>query len=143
MAEFSFTESGRDSAVQLLRYAMVGLAINVSGYLVYLLITYFGLTPKITVTMLYFVGALAGFWGNRKLTFMHQGSVFGAGARYAAAHGLGYLINLAILILFVDSLGYPHQWVQAVAVFVVAGYLFLAFKFFVFSSLKKPGVDVS
>jgi uncharacterized membrane protein (GlpM family) len=57
-------------------------------------------------------------------------------------HASGYLCNLAILRVFVDRLGYPHQIVQAVAIFVVAAYLFLAFKMFVFvtptNAQEKP-----
>jgi len=56
----------------------------------------------------------------------------GAGVRYVIAHCIGYLLNLSILIVFVDKLGYAHQWVQAIAIFVVAAFLFLAFKVFVF-----------
>lgn len=56
----------------------------------------------------------------------------GAGVRYVIAHCIGYLLNLSILIVFVDELGYAHQWVQAIAIFVVAAFLFLAFKVFVF-----------
>ena len=133
-----------DSSVQqLLRYGLVGVAVNLTGYLVYLLITYLGLTPKITMTFLYFVGATAGFWGNRKLAFKHQGSLFGSGMRYIVAHGLGYLINLALLMMFVDRLGYAHQWVQAFAIFVVAAYLFVAFKFFVFAVDKSAAGEDS
>lgn len=138
MAEFPRTEIASSWLRQLIRYGLVGLTINLLGYLVYLLLTYLGVSPKITMSMLYFIGAVAGFWGNRRLAFMDQGSLLGSGARYVLAHGLGYLINLTILIVFVDQLGFAHQWVQAVAIFVVAGYLFVAFKLFVFASLSKP-----
>ena len=111
----------------------MGLAINLVGYSIYLLITYLGIEPKITMSLLYGAGATVSFFGNRKLTFSHSGSLLGSGIRYVIAHCFGYLINLAILILMVDRLGYPHQWVQAAAVFVVAIFLFLAFKYFVFS----------
>ena len=123
----------RRSFIQLFRYGLIGLASNLAGYLVYLLLTHLGATPKITMSMLYLVGATIGFWGNRKLTFMHKGHVMGAGTRYVIAHCFGYLINLFILSLMVDKLGYPHQWVQAAAIFIVAGFLFLMFKFFVFT----------
>jgi putative flippase GtrA len=122
----------RESVTQLFRYALVGLLSNVVGYLVYLAFTYFGGTPKVTMTLLYGVGAAVGFFGNRSLTFEHQGSIMGAGVRYVIAHCIGYLLNLSILIVFVDKLGYAHQWVQAIAIFVVAAFLFLAFKVFVF-----------
>lgn len=123
----------RGSFEQLIRFAFVGIVSNLAGYLLYLLLTYFGATPKLTMTLLYVVGATIGYIGNRNLTFAHKGSLFGSGVRYLLAHCVGYGINLVILIIFVDKLGYPHQWVQAVAIFVVAGCLFIAFKFFVFT----------
>ena len=117
---------------QLIRYALIGVLSNTAGYLVYLVLTYLGGAPKVAMTVLYGVGAAVGFIGNRSLTFEHQGSIMGAGGRYVIVHCVGYLLNLGMLILFVDELGYAHQWVQGIAVFVVAAFLFLAFKVFVF-----------
>jgi len=122
----------RELVTQLFRYALVGLLSNVVGYLVYLALTYLGGTPKVTMTLLYGVGAAVGFVGNRSLTFGYQGSIKGAGMRYVIAHCCGYLLNLSILIVFVDNLGYAHQWVQAITIFIVAAFLFLALKVFVF-----------
>lgn len=122
----------RKSVIQLFRYALIGLLSNIAGYLVYLALTYMGGTPKVTMTLLYGVGAAVGFFGNRSLTFEHKGGVMGAGVRYVIVHSFGYLINLGILIVFVDILGYAHQWVQAVAIFLVAAFLFVLFKLFVF-----------
>ena len=122
----------RQSGAELLRYGVVGIATNIVGYLVYLLVTYAGGTPKLTMSVLYIVGAALGFVGNRWWTFSHEGHVLRAGVRYIIAHCFGYLINLALLLTLVDYLGYPHQWVQGLAIVVVAFYLFLAFKFFVF-----------
>ncbi|MGA9666224.1 MAG: GtrA family protein [Gallionella sp.] len=123
---------GKRSSGQLVRYGLVGIASNLSGYLVYLLITYWGGGPKVTMTLLYIVGASVGFYGNRQWTFAHKGAVLKSSSRYFVAHFFGYLINLFILLTFVDELGYPHQWVQAAAVLVVAGFLFVVFKYFVF-----------
>lgn len=122
----------RASTIELLRYGVIGLLTNSIGYMVYLLITYTGGTPKITMSVLYAVGTAIGFMGNRKWTFAHDGDVLSAGARYIFAHSLGYTLNLSILIVMVDYLGYPHQWVQILSIFAVAGFLFLMFKFFVF-----------
>lgn len=124
----------RGMTIQLFRYTFVGIAINAIGYLVYILFTYIGATPKLTMSLLYVVGVVIGFWGNRELTFAHKGSVLGTGILYLIAHCFGYIINLAILVVMVDKLKYAHQWVQAVAIFVVAGFLFPIFKFFVFKS---------
>ena len=132
MANRSPTTKSGDSFRQLFRYALVGLLSNVTGYLIYLVLTYLGGTPKVTMSLLYGIGAAVGFFGNRRFTFSHQGSILGSGGRYVISHFIGYLLNLSMLSLFVDKFGYAHQWVQAIAIFIVAGFLFLAFKVFVF-----------
>ena len=141
MSNVTVAEKTQGSFIQLARYAFVGIVSNLAGYLVYFLVTYLGATPKITMTILYAVGAVIGYIGNRNFTFAHQGSLLGSGVRYFIAHFFGYFINLVILIIFVDQLGYAHQWVQAVAIFVVAAFLFIAFKFFVFTKLNVLNMD--
>lgn len=129
----------RKSAGQLVRYGLVGIASNSVGYLVYLLITYWGVEPKVFITFMYPLGAAIGFFGNRQWAFAHKGALLKSGFRYFVAHFFGYLINLFILLAFVDGLGYPHQWVQAVAIFVVSGFLFVVFKYFVFPRAENFG----
>lgn len=133
--------NNQHSSTQLFRYALVGITSNSIGYAVYLLFTSLGASPKVTMTLLYGLGATIGFLGNRNLTFVHKGSIFGSGIRYAIAHLFGYLINLALLVVFVDKIGYAHQFVQAVAIFIVATFLFIAFKFFVFTDLNTSVSD--
>lgn len=126
---------------QLFKYAVIGMASNFVGYLVYLLVTQFEVEPKIAMSLLYSVGASVGFFGNSKFTFSYKSGLMGPGVRYFMVHTLGYLINLCILIVFVDFIGYQHQVVQAIAVFIVAAFLFVAFKFFVFraTNVKAMG----
>lgn len=141
MSNLATVGKARGSFAQLTRYALVGIVSNLAGYLVYLMVTYLGATPKLTMTFLYGVGAAIGYIGNRNVTFAHKGSLLGSGIRYFMAHCFGYFINLSILIMFVDKFGYAHQWVQAIAIFVVAGFLFIAIKFFVFTDLNASKVD--
>ncbi|MCU1762152.1 GtrA family protein [Pseudomonas sp. 14P_8.1_Bac3] len=122
-------------ATQLLRYAVVGLISNSCGYALYLLLTEFGTTPKVTMSTIYACGALIGFFGNRKLTFSHEGGLLGSGSRFVIAQLGGYAINFLLLDVLVDRLGYPHQWVQASAIVIVAIYLFVTLKFFVFKAI--------
>lgn len=117
---------------QLIRYGLVGVASNLAMYVVYLLITYIGMEPKKAMTVVYLIGASVGFFGHRTWSFAHRGSAINSAIRYAAAHLSGYVLNLFILVVFVDRLGYPHQAVQAVAIIVVAMFLFVLFKYFVF-----------
>ena len=125
--------------LQLLRYGVVGVVTNLALYLFYLLITYLGIEPKMAMTIAYVVGALIGFAGHRQWTFSHKGALLGSGARYCIAHFFGYLINFLILLTFVDTLGYSHRLVQAVAIIVVAGFLFITFRYFVFPKTEHRG----
>lgn len=127
----------RTSAGQLLRYGLLGLATNIAGFLVYLLVTHLGAPPAATMSFFYAIGAILGFWGNKRLTFAHRGGVLASGMRYVLVHAVGYCLNLLLLLIFVNKLGYPHQWVQGAAILIVAGYLFLAFKFFVFAHPER------
>jgi putative flippase GtrA len=120
---------------QLIRYGLIGLASNALIYFAYLVITYFGIPPKITMTLVYIAGAFIGFVGNRKLTFAYRGDATWAVSRFIMAHFFGYLLNYLILFIFVDHLGYYHQWVQIAAIMFVAAFLFIAFKYFVFREI--------
>lgn len=126
----------RDTLTRLMRYGMVGLALNFAGYLLYLALTWLGIGPKTTMTLLYAVGAVTGYFGHRKLAFSYGGSVLGSAARYCLAHLCGYGLNFALLYILVDRLNYPHQWIQAGAIFVVAAFLFICFNFLVFPSTR-------
>ncbi|VXC35738.1 GtrA family protein [Aeromicrobium sp. 9AM] len=126
---------------QLLRYGFVGVVSNAVAFGVYIIITALGASPKVTAGAVYVGAAAVGFVGNRRLTFAHEGSVWGAGARYVVAHAGGFLLNLCILTLLLDHYGWSHVWSQAFAIVVVAAYLFAAFKFFVFRSEAPSDQD--
>jgi|SRR5690606_19977954 len=117
---------------QAIRYATVGILTNVLGYSVYLAITYLGGTPKTTMSALYATGVLISFFANRQFTFRHDGHIGRAGIRFLVAHSAGYAINFLILLVGVDKLGFAHQYVQGVAIIVVAGFLFVLLRLCVF-----------
>lgn len=122
---------------QLIRYGFVGGGVNLILYLGYLFINYFGLEPKKSMSLIYFVGVVIGFYGHRQLTFAHGGDVRQSMLRYMATHFFGYSINFFLLLIMVDYFGYPHELVQAVAIFVVAAFLFVVFKYWVFPESNK------
>ena len=120
------------NSTQFFRYAVVGILSNLLGYAVYLIISWLGVAPKVAMTGMYFLGALMGYFGNKSWSFSYSGNILGSFGRYWLAHLGGYALNFSILYLFVDNLGYMHQIVQGIAIFIVAAYLFVMFKFFVF-----------
>ncbi|MBG6154501.1 putative flippase GtrA [Labrenzia sp. EL_159] len=122
---------------QLLRYASVGLAANLIAYFVYLTLTYFSVEPKIAMTAIYISGLTASYLGNSRWTFTQSRSTLSTMIGYGCAHACGYAINFSLLYIFVDLYGFPHQIVQAVAIVIVACFLFVVFKTLVFSELRN------
>ncbi len=117
---------------QLARYGIVGIASNGLLYAIYLVLTGTGMGHKVAATIVYGLGVLQAFSFNKAWTFRHHGALSMSFCRYLVAYGLGYLLNIAGLIVLVDSRGYPHQLAQGMMIFVVAAFLFFLQKWWVF-----------
>jgi putative flippase GtrA len=115
-----------------LKYAIVGVLSNAVGYAFYVGLTFFQVAPKAAVTLLYVSTALLSFVGNKRLTFAYEGRGLATLIRYVIAQALGYLFNISILVVFVDRMGCDHRVVQACTIIVVAMFLFVLMKYFVF-----------
>ena len=132
------TDRGLQVGKSFWRFGVVGVLSNVAGYCAYLLVTWLGGGPKTSMTLLYAVGVLSGFIGNRAWVFQHNGPGWPSLIRYGLAYLVGYGLDWLLLHVFVDELGYPHELVQAAAVLIVAAYLFPTLRFFVFRSVQAP-----
>lgn len=122
---------------QFLTYGIVGLSLNLILYFLYLIFVTLGADPKLSMTLVYVIGVVVGFYSHRKITFAHTGSVSRSITRFLIAHGIGYIINLSCLFILVDTFGFAHQLIQALSILIVALYLFIIFKFWVFPEVKK------
>ena len=87
---------------------------------------------KTAMTLLYGVGVLQTFVFNKRWSFRHQGPATLALRRYIVSYGLGYVINILVLWVFVDKLEFQHQWVQGIMIFVLAAMLFVLQRYWVF-----------
>ena len=121
---------------QIIRYGVVGVANNLLGYSIYLIVTWLWLDPKIAVSILYPISATIAYFSHAKYSFSYNGRHASSIARYAFAHVLGYSANILLLYIFVDKLLFPHEFVQLISIVVVAGILFLLFRYFVFVGSK-------
>jgi putative flippase GtrA len=117
---------------QFIRYGVIGLAINVTGYASYLVLTHTLLGSRSAMTLTYCSGVLIGFALNRKITFQFAGDRSAAFTRYVAAYALGYGINLAGLWLFVDCFGVAREIVQGDLILCLTVALFLLQRLWVF-----------
>ncbi len=124
----------REAAGQFTRYAIVGLASNALAFSLYLILTIAGMDHKLAMTLLYGLGVAQTFVFNKRWSFRHVGMHGPAFVRYCISYGLGYVINLLALLVLVDHMRYPHEFVQGVMVLSLAAMLFLLQKFWVFRS---------
>jgi putative flippase GtrA len=117
---------------QVLRYGIVGLGSNGLGYILYLGLTALDMPPKLAMSLLYMVGVLQTFVFNKSWTFRYAGRGRLAFRRHIALYAFGYGLNLLLMALFIDTLGWAHQWVMAGLVLLMAVFFFAGQKFWVF-----------
>jgi putative flippase GtrA len=121
----------------LARYGVVGVLNNLLGYLIYILVTLLWLDAKVAVTLMYPIGAVTAYFGHARYSFAYSGRTSFSVVRYSIAHMIGYGVNISLLYLLSDLLGYPHQLVQAAAIISVGGILYLLFRHFVFPNYSQ------
>lgn len=116
----------------LIYFAFIGFLTNLSGYCLFLLMTWIGIGYKLSMTCLYFFCAGLSYSGNKRLTFSHRSGNRASCLRFLFVYLLSYLLNLFALIFFVDYLGLSYYKIEALAIIVIAGFMFISLKLFVF-----------
>jgi putative flippase GtrA len=119
-------------SMETIRFGVVGVASNLVLYFLYLLFTYFGMGHKESMTILFLIGVTQTFFLNKNWTFRHGGAGIIFLKKYALVYLIAYLINLLALYFFVDYHGFHHEYVQAIAILVIAFYSYMAQRFWVF-----------
>jgi putative flippase GtrA len=125
----------KSSLLEFLRYGIVGIFFNALGYSLYIVLTLYWLSPFLAVAIFYPISVTISYFAHRKHTFKRHNVKFKAinFIRYFIIYITGYIINLTMIIIFYNYLHIPHQIVQLVAIFIVAIFLFIAVKLFVFT----------
>lgn len=118
--------------VQFTRFVAVGVGLNASLYVAYLLLTWLGMGHEAAMTITFCLGALLGFFFNRNLTFRHRGDYRAALLRFMECYAILYMINFAALWFFAGRMGIAHQIVQGGAVLVIALLAFVLQRYWVF-----------
>jgi putative flippase GtrA len=122
---------------QFLRYSLVGIVSNAMGYSSYLIVTSIGVGSVKGMTIVYVCACLASFAGNKQWTFGDATRTRKLFPRYVAIQIFAYATNLFLLLLLHKRLGFPHQWVQLLAIAVVATELFILSKYYVFRGAQN------
>ncbi len=123
-----------NTLTQFIRFSIVGFVASVLCFSLYLLFTHFGAAPKLVMSLLYFFNMAICFVCNWRWVFANNQHFLNASGKYFFTQLIGYVLNLMALEIIADLLGYPHQLAQALGMIIVAAFLFIAFKFYVFPS---------
>jgi putative flippase GtrA len=117
---------------KIARFGIVGITSNTIGYALYLLFTWLGVPYLIATTVLYIIGTIMGYFGNKKFTFGDTQQIHKTIFWYVLAYLGGYIILYAMMYVFVERMHVFHAYVQLAAIGVVAVYLFFMMRFVVF-----------
>ncbi|CAD6002674.1 GtrA family protein [Agreia sp. COWG] len=127
---------GRLWRSRVVRFGALGVANNLLAYAIFAGLTLAGVASIAAATITYVLGMVVSYLGNRSFTFRHTGSARRSLVRFLIVNAVGYGINVAILAIFVEHLGFNALLVQFVAIVIVAGFIFVSMRFWVFSGDK-------
>ena len=113
-------------------FIIVGLINNGTTYALFVVLTLIGVQPFLAVSITYVAGMFISFFGNRRLTFQHDGRTAQTVTRFLLVNAFAYGVNIGILALFVSRLDFPPIPVQFGAVIVVAAITFFSMRLWVF-----------
>lgn len=117
---------------QIVRFGLVGVGSNLALYLAFVLLLHIGVAYAAAMTATYLGGVALGFWLHRNWTFRTSGLLFGSAVRYGIAYVGGYALNFLGLMLLVERARWSAANAQGAMVVIVAGFLFLVQKYWVF-----------
>lgn len=121
-----------EAYLETFRFFVTGIISNTLGYFLFLVAIYIlGIGHKIAITILFAVGMAINFSLNRTWTFKSRGSYTTALFKFLVVYLSGYGLNIFILSVFVDHMGYSPAWVQFFAIGFLAIYYFITNKYFI------------
>lgn len=117
---------------QLVRYAIVGIAVNTLAYVSFLGMIAIGLHYQVAATLMFPLAMAASYGANRCWSFEYRGAISRSLADYIALYIGAWLLNLLVLWICVDLLRWRPAIVQAAAIVCIAGLIFLGQRYWVF-----------
>lgn len=126
---------------QLVRFLIVGIASNAVLYLLYLTATSIGIEHKDAMTGLFALGILQTFFFNKNWSFRNRSANTSTFVRYMTAYSVAYGINLAAMLVLVDHYHLSDRLIQAVMIVVVATFMFVAQRYWVFRAPRRPSAE--
>lgn len=118
---------------QASRYAVVGLLNTLIGLLVIVACqALLGFSPYVANACGYAAGIVVGYAANRNWTFRNSGAIGLSAALYVAMFATCYVLNLVVLWLGLNVLGWPAALAQTAGMVTYTVCFFVGCKLVVF-----------
>ena len=133
------TDDLRQKIQEVVMFGLVGLAASVVHFLAaVVLIEWASVSISLSNVLAFLCALPVSYFGHAFLTFASER--YGretdvtkqSAGRFVTLSVTGFCINQASVVYFAAYLGYPHRIVLVVTIIGVAGFLFLASKFWAF-----------
>jgi len=115
-----------------LKFVFSGVLINGISFLLYLFFVWLGVSPKISLSFLYWVAVVYTFFINRSFVFNHEGKLLFSFVKHLSVYAVGYLISISIMTFALDWMALNHLYSMAFASVVMPIYFYLMQKHLVF-----------
>jgi len=134
--------SGRQLLLQWARFAVIGIKANVLYYVLYLLMTgAAGLSPTLSVTIVYVFGIVYTFALNKSFVFRDSGVVSDQFLKYVLVYLFAWGMNIMTLEFMISRLAMNHALAQGILICVFAVLIFLALRVLVFRKVPQRDED--
>jgi len=119
---------------QAARFLVVGLLAMGTHFLVFLVISHFGVAALIGNVIAFVVAFQVSFWGHFKWSFRESGNAkVPAMIRFFTVSVSGFIVNELMFAALLEWTPLPEKWALLIVLFSVAGGTFLWSKFWAFS----------
>lgn len=125
----------RNEIQRLYRYGVVGITVNFSLYLVFLLFLHFELTPTVAAGLCYGLGVAISYLINRRWTFASTDSHRRDLPKFLLAYGVGLVSTLLTIAILIRWL--PPELAQIFNIGLTAMVIYVSLRLFRFG--RKEG----
>ncbi len=120
----------------MLRYGAAGIVNTVVGYSTYLLLLAAGINYTVALTIGTVAGVISSYFINRYWTFKSSKRIHTEFPKFLTVYGVSYLINLGLLVLFVEQFKMDKRIAQLIILVFITCITFAGNKFWSFNQSR-------
>jgi putative flippase GtrA len=122
---------------QISRFLFVGILNTIVGVGAYYILLYLNVYYMIAAVGGHVIGVTHSFLWNKQWTFKSKGNIRKEGLRFFSVYGVTFLINLFLLVLFVEKFMIDPKIAAIFALGIVAIISFFGHKYWSFRDVSE------